>query len=149
EEFHFFEFNHDGVGYLASTTIFPIGDGQSWVVGAIAPQSDFLAAVWRTRWWTLGAAAAALCLAALLSAALAPRISQPVQSLIGFMQRVGGGDLDARADFHGGGGREFRRLSDALNQMIGDLRERLHLRHSLHVAMEVQKSLLPAGDPIT
>jgi serine phosphatase RsbU (regulator of sigma subunit) len=147
EEFHFFEFDHDHVGYLASTTIFPIGDGQSWVVGAIAPQSDFLADVWRTRWWTLGAAAAALCLAALLAAALARRISGPVQSLIGFMQRVGGGDLDARADFQGGGGSEFRRLSDALNRMIADLRERLHLRHSLHVAMEVQKSLLPATDP--
>ena len=146
--FHFFEFDHNGVGYLASTTVFPIDGEQWWVVGAIAPQSDFLAAVWRTRWISLLAAAAALCIAGILAAAMARRISSPVHSLIGFMQRVGGGDLEARADFRNGG-REFRQLSLALNQMIADLRERLHLRNSLQVAMEVQKSLLPASDPIS
>ena len=146
DAFHSFQFDHGGVGYLASTTVFPIGDGQPWVVGAVAPQSDFLGAVWRTRWLSLAAAAAALVIAALLAAAMARRIGEPVQSLVGFMRRVGDGDLDARADFQGGG-REFRQLSVALNQMIRDLRERLHLRNSLQIAMEVQKSLLPAGDP--
>jgi phosphoserine phosphatase RsbU/P len=147
DRFHFFEFSHNGVGYLASTTVFAIGDGQPWVVGVVAAQSDFLAAVWRTRWLSLVAAAAAMCIAAIVAAAMSRRISRPVQSLIGFMQRVGGGDLDARADF--GGGREFRQLSDALNQMISDLRERLRLRNSLQLAMDVQKSLLPAADPIS
>jgi serine phosphatase RsbU (regulator of sigma subunit) len=146
-EFHFFEFQHDGVSYMASTTVFAIGDGQSWVVGAIAPESDFLSGVWRTRWLALYAAAGALLLAAIVAALLARRISRPVQSLIGFMNRVGEGDLEARADFHGG--REFRQLSDALNRMIAELRERLELRNSLNVAMEVQKSLLPERDPIS
>ncbi len=145
--FRFFEFTEGGVGYMASTTVFPIGDRQRWVVGAVAPQSDFLAAVWRTRWMSLAAACAALGIAALLAGAMSRRISRPIQSLIGFMERVGAGDLDAKADFKGG--REFRHLSDTLNQMIGDLRERLHLRHSLAIAMEVQKSLLPAGDPVS
>ncbi len=147
DEFHFFQFSHDGVGYMASTTVFPIGDGQSWVVGAIAPQSDFLSAVWRTRWLGLGAAGAALCLAAVFAAVLSRRISKPVDSLIAFMQRVGAGDLEARADFRGG--HEFRQLSDALNRMITDLRERMQLRHSLQIAMEVQRSLLPESDPIS
>jgi phosphoserine phosphatase RsbU/P len=145
DKFHFFEFSHNGVDFMASTTVFPISEGQSWVVGAIAPQADFLAAVWRTHWLSLIAAAVALCIAALLAAAMSRRISRPVQSLIGFMNRVGTGDLDARADFHGG--REFRQLSDALNQMIADLRERLQLRNSLELAMEVQQSLLPAANP--
>lgn len=145
--FRFFEFRDAGVGYLASTTVFPVGDGQSWVVGAIAPESDYLAEAWRTRWLTLAAAALALCIAAIVAAALARRISRPVQSLIGFMQRVGEGDLEAKADFHGG--REFRELAGALNRMIIDLRERLHLRNSLQVAMDVQRSLLPAHDPIS
>jgi sigma-B regulation protein RsbU (phosphoserine phosphatase) len=145
DEFRFFRFDHDGVRYMASTTIFPIGDGQDWVVGAIAPESDFLSAVWRTRWLTLCAAAGALIVAAALAGILAQRISTPVQSLIAFMNRVGGGDLEARADFQGG--REFRQLSVALNRMITELRERLQLRHSLDLAMEVQKSLLPEKDP--
>jgi sigma-B regulation protein RsbU (phosphoserine phosphatase) len=46
------------------------------------------------------------------------------------------------------GGAEFRRLSQALNEMIGDLRDRLRLRHSLNVAMDVQQRLLPAKPPV-
>jgi phosphoserine phosphatase RsbU/P len=145
-DFHFFEFNHDGVGYLASTTVFPISDGQSWVVGVVAPQSDFMAAAWRTRYYMLAAAAAVLVIALLLAAMLAGRISGPVHALINFMQRVGKGDLDAQADLHGS--REFRQLSVALNQMIADLRDRLRLRHSLDVAMEVQQQLLPRRPPV-
>src|SRR6185436_5810503 len=80
-------------------------------------------------------------------AVLARRVSGPVQQLIGFMRRVGAGDLEARADF--GGSREFRQLSDALNRMIADLRDRLRLRHSLGVAMEVQQRLLPSRPPQT
>jgi len=141
---------------LSSTILAPLyvlNDGvprRRWailIVGAIAPESDFFATVWRTRWLTLGAAGIALCIAALVAAALAGRISRPVQSLIGFMQRVGNGDLEAKADFQGG--REFRLLSEALNRMIVDLRERLHLRNSLQVAMDIQRSLLPAADPIS
>ena len=147
EAFHFFGFDHDGEGYLASTTVFPIGDGQSWVVGAVAPQSDFLASVRRARWLSLVAALGALGLAAFVAGAMARRISNPVQALIAFVQRVGAGDLEAKADFHGG--REFQQLAAELNRMIIDLRERLQLRHSLHIAMEVQRSLLPASDPIS
>lgn len=146
DDFHFFQFRHDGVGYLASTTVFPIGDGQSWVVGAVAPEADFLAAVWRTRWLALAAAAGALCLAVVLAAALARRVSRPVHALIGFMRRVGDGDLESKASFDGS--REFRELSAALNRMIGDLRDRLRLRHSLDVAMDVQQQLLPRRPPV-
>ena len=144
--FHFFQFNHDGVGYLASSTVFSIGDGQTWVVGAIAPQADFLSGVWRTRWLTLLAALGALGVAVVLAAALARRISGPVHNLIEFMHRVGGGDLEAQAAFHGT--QEFRELSVAVNGMIADLRDRLRLRHSLDIAMEVQQQLLPRNAPV-
>ncbi len=146
DDFHFFNFDQDGIGYMASTTVFPIGDGQSWIVGAIAPQSDFLSGVWRARWLALAAAIGALGVAVVLAAAMSRRISGPVQSLIGFMHRVGGGDLEARAVL--GGSSEFRRLSASLNQMIADLRDRLRLRHSLDVAMEVQQQLLPRSAPL-
>jgi sigma-B regulation protein RsbU (phosphoserine phosphatase) len=81
-----------------------------------------------------------------VAAALARRISGPVQSLIGFMRRVGDGDLEARATFDGS--QEFRQLSAAINRMIADLRDRLRLRHSLDVAMEVQQQLLPRAPPV-
>ncbi len=145
QDFHRFEFRHDGTDYLGSTTAFRIGDDLVWVVGVAAPESDFVGDVWRTQALALAAAGAAVLAAVALAFILASTVSRPVRSLIGFMNRVGGGDLEARAEF--GGSREFRQLADALNRMIADLRDRLRLRHSLGVAMEVQQRLLPAGPP--
>src|SRR5262249_51750511 len=140
-----FQFDRDGVKYLASTTAFQVGDDQTWVIGAVAPMSDFLADVWRSQAIALVAATGALLIALLLAALMARSVSTPLLKLIGFMNRVGSGDLEAKAEF--GGSTEFRRLADALNRMIADLRDRLRLRHSLGVAMQVQQRLLPATPP--
>jgi serine phosphatase RsbU (regulator of sigma subunit) len=145
ESFQRFQFTQEGTEYLASTTAFIVGDDQVWVVGAVAPKSDFLAEVWRSQAITLMAATGALLIAVLLAALMARSVSSPVLKLIEFMNRVGGGDLEAKAEF--GGSTEFRRLADALNRMIADLRDRLRLRHSLGVAMQVQQRLLPATPP--
>jgi serine phosphatase RsbU (regulator of sigma subunit) len=145
ESFQRFHFDHGGTGYLASTTAFRVGDDQVWVIGAVAPKSDFLTDVWRSQAVALTAAAGALLIAVLLAALMARSVSTPVLKLIEFMNRVGGGDLEAQAAF--GGSSEFRRLADALNRMIADLRDRLRLRHSLGVAMQVQQRLLPAAPP--
>jgi sigma-B regulation protein RsbU (phosphoserine phosphatase) len=145
EEFHFFEFRHDETDYLGSTTAFRIGDDLVWVVGVAAPKADFVGDVWRTQALALAAAGAAVLAAVALAFFLASTVSRPVRSLIGFMNRVGAGDLEAKAEF--GGSHEFRRLADALNRMIGDLRDRLRLRHSLDLAMQVQQRLLPTAAP--
>jgi sigma-B regulation protein RsbU (phosphoserine phosphatase) len=145
EWFQRFQFKRDGIEYLASTTAFRVGDDQVWVIGAVAPKADFLADVWRSQATALMAATGALLIAVLLAAVMARSVSKPVLRMIGFMNRVGGGDLDAKADL--GGSREFRQLSDALNRMIADLRDRLRLRHSLNLAMEVQQRLLPSHPP--
>ena len=145
ESFQRFQFDHNGTEYLASTTAFRVGDDQVWVIGAVAPKADFLADVWRSQAIALVAAAGALLVAVALAALMARSVSTPVLKLIEFMNRVGGGDLDAKAAF--GGSLEFRRLAEALNRMIADLRDRLRLRHSLGVAMEVQQRLLPGRPP--
>jgi sigma-B regulation protein RsbU (phosphoserine phosphatase) len=122
-----------------------VGDDLQWVVGVVAPRTDFIGDVWRTQAFALAAAGLAVLAAVALAFALASTVSRPVQALIGFMQRVGGGDLEAKAEF--GGSSEFRLLADELNRMIAELRDRLRLRHSLGVAMEVQRRLLPAQAP--
>jgi sigma-B regulation protein RsbU (phosphoserine phosphatase) len=144
-QFHRFTFARDGTNYLGSATTFRVGDDLVWVVGVIAPEADFVGDVWRTQTWALAAAGVAVLAAVLLAIALASAVSRPVQALIGFMQRVGAGDLEARAEF--GGSAEFRQLADALNRMIADLRDRLRLRHSLNIAMQVQQRLLPSHAP--
>jgi phosphoserine phosphatase RsbU/P len=145
ESFQRFQFDRDGIQYLASTTAFRVGDDQVWVIGAMAPKADFLADVWRSQATALMAATGALLIGVLLAALMARSVSTPVLKMIGFMNRVGSGDLDAKAAF--GGSQEFRNLADALNRMIADLRDRLRLRHSLGIAMEVQRRLLPSGPP--
>lgn len=144
--FHRLEFRHGGADYLGSATTFRVGDDLGWVVGVVAPKSDFVGDVWRTQAVALAAAAAAVLAAVGLAFALASTVSRPVSSLIGFMKRVGGGDLEAKAEFGGSG--EFRELAQELNEMIANLRDRLRLRHSLGVAMEVQQRLLPAAAPV-
>jgi hypothetical protein len=148
--FHHFRFSHGGSDYLASATPFRVGDeadagGQVWLVGALAPESDFLTGVRRGQRVALAVAAGAMLVAVLLAVWLAARVSDPVTGLGTFMGRVGDGALDSRIDI--GGSREFRQLSAALNRMIEDLRDRLRMRHSLHVAMEVQQRLLPQRPP--
>jgi sigma-B regulation protein RsbU (phosphoserine phosphatase) len=145
QEFRLFEFRHDKTDYLGSTTSFRVGDDLVWVVGVVAPKADFVGDVWRTQTVALAAAVTAVLAAVALAFALANAVSRPVGLLIGFMRRVGAGDLEAKAEFGGSG--EFRQLADELNRMIADLRDRLRLRHSLGVAMEVQQRLLPAGAP--
>jgi len=146
EAFHRFEFQRDKIDYLGSATTFKVGDDLVWVIGVVAPKSDFVGDVWRTQAVALAAAAAAVLAAVVLAFALASTVSRPVSALIGFMRRVGGGDLEAKAEFGGSG--EFRELAQELNEMIGNLRDRLRLRHSLNVAMEVQQRLLPAAAPV-
>jgi sigma-B regulation protein RsbU (phosphoserine phosphatase) len=145
EAFHRFQFRQDGTEYLGSATTFRVGEDLVWVVGVVAPKADFVGDVWRTQAFALAAAAGAVLAAVALAFALASAVSRPVQSLIGLMQRVGSGDLEATAAFGGSG--EFRQLADALNRMIADLRDRLRLLHSLGIAMEVQRRLLPASAP--
>jgi hypothetical protein len=145
-EFQFFEFRHEGSDYLASATTFRVGDDLMWVVGAVAPKEDFLTGIWRSQAQALIGAVVALVIALILAAWMARRVSGPVLDLIGFMRRVGAGELDAKADF--GGSQEFQQLSDALNRMIVDLRDRVQLRHSLNLAMEVQQRLLPRTPPV-
>jgi phosphoserine phosphatase RsbU/P len=144
--FRSFEFDLDGETYSASTNSFAVGDDLVWTVGAVAPKGDFLANVWASQRHALAAALGAVLVALAFAAAMARRVSKPVQSLIDFMRRVSGGDLESRANF--GGGLEFRRLSEALNKMIGDLRDRVRLLHSINVAMEVQQRLLPGKPPV-
>src|SRR5262249_11060525 len=99
ESFQRFEFVQDGTPFLAFTTAFRVGDDQVWVIGGVAPKADFLGDVWRSQTTALLAAGGALLIAVLLAALMARSISAPVIKLIAFMNRVGGGDLDATAVF--------------------------------------------------
>jgi phosphoserine phosphatase RsbU/P len=140
-----FEFVLDDKTYYARTTPFSIEGELTFIVGAAAPESDFMSQVWATDREAAIASAAAALVAVFVAMLMARRVSGPVLKLAAFMRTVGEGDLTIQADL--GGAREFRQLSIALNRMIADLRDRLRLRHALGVAMQVQQNLLPAKPP--
>jgi sigma-B regulation protein RsbU (phosphoserine phosphatase) len=145
DHFESFRFRHGGVDYLASATAFRVDEGLTWIVGALAPEDDFLGGVRRGQRIALGVAGGAVLGALGLAVLLSRRVSSPVVNLIGFMRRVSEGDLESKAALRGP--HEFRQLSANLNRMIDDLRDRMKLRHSLHLAMEVQQRLLPSAPP--
>jgi phosphoserine phosphatase RsbU/P len=140
-----FAFRHSGTDYYAHATTFTINGDLVWIVGAMAPQSDFLAAVWRVRAWSAAASLGAMLVAVIVAMLLARRVSGPIRSLVSFMDSVGAGDLSGHAKL--GGAREFRQLSDALERMLSDLRDRSRLRGAMAVAMQVQQGLLPPRPP--
>jgi sigma-B regulation protein RsbU (phosphoserine phosphatase) len=65
--------------------------------------------------------------------------------LVGHVRRIGKGDLERELQLQYSP--EFVKLSNEINTMTAGLRDRMRLRHSLALAMEVQQSLLPSGAP--
>ncbi len=72
-------------------------------------------------------------------------VTDPVRRLAEAVGRVAQGDLDARAEVDRSD--ELGQLARDFNDMTPALRDRLRLRHSLDLAMEVQQSLLPNRSP--
>ena len=116
-----------------------------WRTLVIVPERDVMGGVaaLRRHAWLVGAliALGALALGVLASQAMV----RPVLGITEAVQAMGDGDLDHRVEVDGG--REFVDLSGALNRMAADLKDRLRVRHSLALAMEIQQRLLPASTP--
>jgi len=119
--------------------------GLTWLLVTVAPMSDFLDEVYAGLWQSLliGLAAAAAVL--LVGVAVAIAGVQPIIKLVNHARQLGAGKLDSKLDLDYSP--EFRLLSSEINRMAVDLQDRLRMRHSLAVAMEVQRSLLPEDTP--
>ena len=73
------------------------------------------------------------------------RLTRPISELADASNRVAGGDLDAKVEVKRKD--ELGQLGDAFNKMVPALRDRMKIRESLAVAMQVQQSLLPNHPP--
>jgi sigma-B regulation protein RsbU (phosphoserine phosphatase) len=72
-------------------------------------------------------------------------VTRPVRELATTAERIAAGDLDARADVDKAD--ELGRLASTFNAMVPQLRDRLRMRESLNLAMDVQRHLLPSSAP--
>jgi phosphoserine phosphatase RsbU/P len=119
--------------------------GLRWVIVTLVPESDFTAEIAagrrRSTWFALGAVLGTIGLGVLLASAAV----RPILELSRHVRGIGEGQLEGA--IHLPYARELVRLSEDINRMTADLRDRMALRRSLAMAMEVQQSLLPSEVP--
>ena len=136
---------HDGRSYLVDATSLGVEWGPDWKIVTVIPEDDLLTGVRlvqsRLTYWGIGV----LVVAGLAGLFLARLIVRPILNLKRTADEISGGDLDVH--FSGGGGREFAELATGLDAMCRGLKERLELRSSLEVAMDVQQHMLPSEVP--
>ncbi|MEM6312573.1 MAG: SpoIIE family protein phosphatase, partial [Planctomycetota bacterium] len=134
-------------GRRARVSAFPFHSSHAlpWVIVTVVPDIDFMAGVYEARRWSLVAGIAATVAALLLGIIAARQLAHPIINLAGHFRRMGTGDLDT--PLHLDVASELRNVSDDVNEMQDQLKDRLRLRSSLALAMEVQQSLLPNRPP--
>lgn len=116
-----------------------------WLTVTLVPVADFLAPIKSGRNQGILVATFSVVVSLLLGILIALFVARPIMALSEQVRRIGQGDLDHEIRLTGFP--EFVRLSFAINRMVAGLRERLQLRESLVLAMEVQQRLLPARTP--
>ncbi len=117
-----------------------------WLAVTLVPVDDFVAPIKALR--TQGISIALVMVAASLGLGImvALFVARPIVKLSDHVRGIGQGNLDDEiklVEFP-----EFVRLSTAINLMMEGLRERLQMRQSLALAMEVQQRLLPIQTPV-
>jgi len=86
-----------------------------------------------------------LVLVGVVAFGLSHRLSRPIIEMADASRRVAQGDLDTRVQIERND--ELGQLGKAFNEMVPALNDRMRIRESLAVAMQVQQSLLPADAP--
>lgn len=136
---------HDGERYLINSSELGLDWGPTWFIVTAIPESDLLSGVRSVQRRLFLWGIVVLVIAAFGGLLLAFAIVRPIVGLRKSAKRISEGDLDVK--FKGRGGREFAELATDLDSMCRGLKERLDLRNSLEVAMEVQQHLLPSEVP--
>jgi sigma-B regulation protein RsbU (phosphoserine phosphatase) len=134
-----------GEPHLLMVSPFEHETGLCWLIATLVPESDFMAEVLagRKRTIQIGIVAVGITLVlGLVVAFLGVRLMLTLESHV---RQIADGDLEkeVRLEYSP----EFVQLSDEINAMTAGLRDRMRLRHSLSLAMEVQQSLLPSETP--
>lgn len=129
---------------VRSTNLRPYA-GIDWRLVIAVPESAFMREAHAVRRNAVIAGAAVALAGLLLGVWLARSMSKPVVEMTRHVRLVGAGKFDERLNLHAA--RELTVLSDEINAMAGGLKQRMVLEQSLALAMQVQQSLLPTGDP--
>jgi len=119
--------------------------GLDWSVWIVVPESDLWARTHAAQSQMIRTGVAATILVICLGFSLSLIIIRPLLRLAEQVQEIGNGNFAARSDVRLTA--ELTSLSTALNDMSTHLDDRLRIKQSLELAMEVQQNLLPASQP--
>jgi len=122
-----------------------VGQGIDWVLVVAVPEADLLGTVRQTQIRAARASAIAAGAAVLIGMFGALLLTRPILRLRRHVRAVGEGDLETKLEL--GGASELAELGDEINAMQAGLKDRMALRRSLELAMDVQQALLPNGPP--
>src|SRR5262249_51541396 len=135
-----FTFVHDGEPWFAAFDTFDVDQDLHWVVGAAAPESDFMGDAARNNVVSLLISAVALGVSLLLAALLASRMSARLTILAEEMERVGQFRLDDAHDLPPTSLREIALMQRALVAMKQGLRS-----FASYVPRDLVRAVLASG----
>ncbi len=135
----------EGEPMLVRVSAFGSLPGLDWRIITAVPEVELLAPVAAARASSHRATLVAVLATILLGLGAGLLATMPVRRLVREIRRVGQGELDERVRPEPSS--ELRQIAEAVNAMAEDLRDRVRVRESLLVAMEVQKNLLPQEAP--
>lgn len=115
----------DGQTYWAAQSPLSLGRGTQWYVLIAIPERSILGQAEASGRWIITIGTAYITFAGLVSVLLARLLTRPMRRLAQFANDVGTGDFDRQIDV--GTTSELGELSDALNTMAANLRERISL----------------------
>ncbi len=116
-----------------------------WLIVTLVPEKNFMEEIEAGRRRSIATGAFAVIATVALGMVLAVVMVRPFLSLVSQLQRIGSGDLEN--EVHLDQTPEFIQVSHEINKMVSGLRDRMNLRHSLSMAMDVQQNLLPSDSP--
>ena len=138
-----FSFEQGGIEYLGGYRSLEIENGPKWLLGAVAPQSDFLGVLAQNRNVTLLIMSVALAAGLIVTFVLARRISVPLNFLAGEMEEIGTFQLPHR-DRMKTIFREVASMDEALLGMKGSLRS-----FANYVPRDLVRAMLASGQEAT
>ncbi|MEM8884874.1 MAG: SpoIIE family protein phosphatase [Planctomycetota bacterium] len=125
--------------------VHPVEEVEGWTILAVLPKQEFeepFALVATQQILTIGLV---LLFAGLLAYLQSRSILRPVRALTAAAERIAAGDLGARVAIDTDD--ELGRLAGVFDRMVPQLEESVHLKQSLEIAGQVQRSLLPTEAP--
>ena len=131
--------------YLLMISPFKHITGLHWLIATMVPATDYMFDIKAARQRNILIGITAVGITVVLGLVFAYIGVRALLDLVDHVRRIGKGDLEHELQLQYSP--EFVKLSNEINTMTAGLRDRMRLRHSLALAMEVQQSLLPSDAP--